>query len=254
MAINPENQMFRDDMFIEKERSEVASLLSDKETKWYVLVDPANTKNSWSDPAALIVLAVTKTGIWIPVELINKKFDPDGLIQQLYSICSRERGRYKNVEKIIFEQSGLQNTYEAAIRMHGQLHLNTLPPIQKSATSTKTSKEDRIDALQPLFQQGQVWFIKGTPGLAELKLQLLQHRNSPKHDDLMDALASGVPFIWTPMQKAVEIEEPKEEELGPLTLKKVRQIQELQKTAAQGGISMRAGFGNAPSFMGWANG
>jgi predicted phage terminase large subunit-like protein len=235
IAINPENQMFRDDMFVEKERTDVYRRL--QEGYKYVLIDPAQTTNAWSDPTAIVVVTVCTDGIWLVHDMVNRKTNPDELVALIYEMCNTETGKHKDAYRIIMEQSGLQNTYRTALKMYGEIHGLGLPSITKSMTSTKQSKEARIDSLQPLFEQGRVWFIKGTPHLDTLRTQLLQHRNSPKHDDLMDALASAVPFAKTPTEKREVKKEEKQEGLPPLTMKRFRELRELQRVAAMGGLS-----------------
>ena len=255
VAINPENQIFKDEMFIEKERDEIADQIAG--CRKYLLVDPAQTKKSWSDPSGIIIVGVTPSGQWIILEIINRKTDPDDLVKLVYDLASREKGRHKDIYRIVFESAGLQNTYRSNLRMYGEMHGETLPGFIKSKTTTKSSKEDRIDALQPLFEQGRVWFIKGLHGNSALKGQLLSHRNNPKHDDLMDALASLVPFAKASHAPGEETPEsvPDPDKLPPLTLSRLKEISKMQamkRKAEMGGSSLREQYQKAaPSFRSW---
>jgi hypothetical protein len=134
IAINPENQMFRADMFVEKERTDVYRRL--KEGHKYVLIDPAQTVNSWSDPTAIVVITVCTDGVWLVHDMVNRKTNPDQLVALIYEMCNTKDGKHGDAEWLIMEQSGLQGTYQSNLKMYGQLHDQELPRVGKSNTTS----------------------------------------------------------------------------------------------------------------------
>jgi len=201
-ARNRSNQRFTKDMFIWKPRSALAEILP--YCRKYIIVDPTSSKEAYSDPACIMDVRVSPTSKYYIAGLISKQMTPDELIRMLFKIASREQGFHRDVYKIIFESAGLQKTYLTAIEYFKKGDPDegrppqTLPEIIPTVTSTTSSKEDRIDGLEPFYRRGAIQYIEGVDGIETLNTQLLNHRNNPKNDDAMDILASSIPKMSAP--------------------------------------------------------
>lgn len=201
-ARNRENQRFTTDMFIWKTRQSIAEILP--YCRKYLIIDPSTTKETYSDPACFMDVRMSPTSKIYVAGIINRKMNPDELVRLLFALASREMGMHRDIYRVIFESAGLQKTYLTAIKYFSVgdpdegRPKQTLPPIIPTTTTTKDSKLDRIDGLQPFYKRGAIQYIEGVPGMDILNGQLLSHRNNPKHDDAMDILASSVPLMEAP--------------------------------------------------------
>lgn len=228
-ARNRTNQKFTRDMFIFKSREWLREILPF--CRKYLIVDPSATKQYYSDPASFIDLRVTPHNKWIVAGIINKVMDPDELVQTLYRIAAREDGLHSDIFEIVFEKLGLQNIYDTAIKYYGKGDQETgrmpqtLPTIKPSRATTVTSKEERIDGLQPLFRDQGIWIMEGIPNAEVLIDQLLNHRNKPKHDDVMDCLASAIGVVVAPLVQGFrEPDEPTIHDIQNISMDEVKKL------------------------------
>lgn len=230
---NRSNVRFDRSMFERIKRSD-QRLRNLRNWRQYLIVDPATTKEYYSDPAALIDLRVSPKNQWLIAGIINQQMNSDELVQLIYRIAARENGQQKDIYKMIFESRGLQKTYLTALKYYGQLPREdypnglSLPPIDTPNRKNTESKEDYIDMLLPMYREGQIWHLDGIPNLDAYESQLLSHRNNPRFDDMMDAVAFACGKVQPPWgDDVVEDEEENSDGLGmgDMTLNDVRAVQ-----------------------------
>jgi predicted phage terminase large subunit-like protein len=150
---------------------------------YFLTLDPAISTKARSDYSAFIVNGVDHLHNWYILEAIQKKLTPSEVVKQVFDLYEK----YK-IQFMLFgmEKHTLEQVLKLAITEE-QNKRGIAFPIKELPTDTRVSKENRIRALQPRFQNGQIYIHKSQTALYH---QILYYPLGTKHDDLLDALKS----------------------------------------------------------------
>lgn len=118
-------------------------------------------------------------------------WNPDRLVDEVLETTKRWKPVSVGFESI----SGFE-AYQSVFRERCA-RLGRRVPLVYFKQDTKISKENRIQALAPMFQSGSFYMVKGARGLEEF---WEEYRRFPraKHDDVLDALADVEKFSYFP--------------------------------------------------------
>jgi len=157
-----------------------------------IFVDPANSQKKKSDYTALFVVGVDEDGEYWVLDLVRDKLDVEGRALLAIKFAMKH-----GTHKINYESVGFQNTDAYIIKKLSKeenyyIEVNELK-------GTAASKEDRIRALQPIFERGIIHFPKKYEYYSDyhkrsLDMLSLFNREAwmfPKneHDDMIDCLS-----------------------------------------------------------------
>lgn len=142
-------------------------------------VDPALSASERADFTGITVVGTDPMGDWYVLEADAFKGRPDQVIERIVAHAVVYHPRVLSVEVV------------AAQRLFKPLLVprlkdaNVHPTIYEFSPSTKRTKGQRIEAMQPKFKQGKVYIKEG---LKDLLFQL-DHYPELDHDDLIDSLS-----------------------------------------------------------------
>lgn len=176
----------------------------------YIFIDTAESLQSTADNRAIVVFGISVEegretivvydcffGIW------DEDVMTDNIIESMI---------YYPSAGVFIEQAGggiiiTRLLYKKISEVNARLRNDGKPIITNSITpynaSRKLSKVDKIKALRPYYNSGQLKFISSARGIEQIKSELLSFNPEKPHkkDDCIDALASGIiseevrPFI-----------------------------------------------------------
>lgn len=188
---DPALAKFTRDMFRSVRRDEVDKT----DTAAYLLIDPpgqaytvASIKKGEGDFIGYSLVKVTMDGKWM-VESWRARHTPKQLIDNIFSIWQSESVVQVGVEDTQFWQ-GLKTLVEEEEVKRG-VRLN----IKELKHSGKASKQDRILALLPRYEQHSIWHVDGK--CQDVETELLRFPIS-EHDDAMDSLAMALEVVERP--------------------------------------------------------
>jgi predicted phage terminase large subunit-like protein len=156
-----------------------------EEMKFFILIDPAGrgtvTQQRRLDYTGVVVLGVSPENEWFVYEAFRKKgLKPSEIIEMVFCL----HNRYLPVT-IGIESTTWQGELKEGVIRESQKR-GIWPPV-KDLTHDNRSKPTRIMGLQPLYEAGIVYHVRG---LYDLEDELLRWSiNSTIHDDIIDALA-----------------------------------------------------------------
>lgn len=144
--------------------------------------DIAMGKNSRSDYNAITIIARDRrTGVIYVLESWAKKCPPSEAMEVAFQLIEKHRPRVFGIETIQ-AQFDIYRQMQAKAVQRG-IYFTKFKPVNPTA-----KKESRIEALEPLFEQGVIRIKKNQRLLQE---QLLHYPNHD-HDDCIDSLASAI--------------------------------------------------------------
>ncbi len=157
-----------------------------------IFVDPANSQKKKSDYTALFVVGIDEQGDYWVLDMVRDKLDVEGRARLAINFAMKH-----GIHKINYESVGFQNTDAYIIRKLSK-ELNHYIEVNE-LKGTAASKEDRIRALQPIFERGMIHFpreYKYYSNYHKRSLDMLNLFNReawmfPKneHDDMIDCLS-----------------------------------------------------------------
>lgn len=178
-----ESAIFKEDYFNHFDREDL--YFKDGSKKYldiYGFWDIAMGKNSRSDYNAIVIIGrEPKTGVVYVLEAFAKKCPPHEALQKALDFIDKYRPKVFGVETINAQFEFYRQLQEKAVKMG--LYGTKIRPVNPTA-----KKEQRIEALEPLFEQG---FIKTQKHQRLLEEMFIQYPTHP-HDDLPDCLASAL--------------------------------------------------------------
>lgn len=190
---DPALAKFTREMFRSVTREEVDM----KETAAYLLIDPpgqaytaASIKKGEGDFIGYSLVKVTMDGKWM-VESWRARHTPKQLIDNIFSLWSAESIVQIGVEDTQFWQ-GLKTLLDDE-----QIKRGVRLSIKELKHSGKASKQDRILALQPRYEQRLIWHVAGR--CDDLETELLRFPIS-EHDDAGDSLAMATEVVERPRE------------------------------------------------------
>lgn len=174
-CIDPGSQKFRRDMFRYFENT-----LRTDGMSIYTTVDLAISKKPGADYSAIVTVGVSGDGHWFVLDVEYGRYDPTQTMDAIFSAVQKWRPLCVGIEAVAY-QSALQHFLEKEMPKRGCFF--RIQPLK-----AEKKKELRIDALQPRFAVGSVWFRGAAPWLEKLEGELLAYPHGA-HDDVIDALA-----------------------------------------------------------------
>ncbi len=174
-CIAPDSQKFRREMFRYFDDS-----LNTQGMSIYTTVDLAISMKPGADYSAIVTVGINAEGHWFVLEVDYGRYDPTKTMDAIFQAVQKWRPLCVGIESVAY-QSALAHFLEREMPKR-----NTFFRIQPLKAEKK--KELRIDALQPRFSVGSVWFRALAPWLEKLEQELLAYPHGA-HDDVIDALA-----------------------------------------------------------------
>lgn len=154
---------------------------------YFITFDPAISQKQRSDYSAFIVNGVDYNHNWYIAEAIQKKLSPSELIDLIFFLVKKYNPMCVAMETFMLEQMFKINLMAEMEKRQISFPLKELPQ------DTRISKENRIRALEPRFQNGQVFIHKTQNALYH---QIAYYPLGTKHDDLLDALKSQLQITY----------------------------------------------------------
>lgn len=175
-CIPPDSQMFKREYF----RYYNSGTLQTSGMSIYTTVDLAISQKPGADYSAIVTVGVNKDGNWFVLDVSYGRYDPTQTMDGIFYAVQKWRPLCVGIEAVAY-QSALQHFLEKEMPKR-----NCFFRIQPLRAEKK--KELRIDALQPRFAVGSVWFREAAEWLGKLEQELLAYPHGT-HDDVIDALA-----------------------------------------------------------------
>ena len=148
----------------------------------FTTIDPAISLAKGADYSVILTVAVDLWNNWYVREIVRGKYTPEQLIEQVFLADEKWHPKRIAIETYAF-QKVLQYTINDEMRRR-----NHFLPLEQLKHETDRSKEDRIRALQPRYQQGAIHHCQSLPNNDWLEDELTRFPKG-KHDDIIDALA-----------------------------------------------------------------
>lgn len=192
--VSDDNATFKRDNIVRIAWNEVRG----KPINWVLSVDP-----SYSDPrgtmqygdfASFVLAGMDFQRKLYVRHIVRKKMDYSTVINEIFAIYTDPKFSDIKDMKIVLEVVGTKSlSYELA---NEQRRRNTWLPVTE-LKSRKEAKAERIRALAPFYEYGNIFHLKECPELEELEYELL-HFPTGKHDDIIDALATVLEIVSPP--------------------------------------------------------
>lgn len=176
IAISPETQLFRKEYFKYYKPEE----LDTKDMNIFTTVDLAISEKETADYTVVCTVGVNSDNHWFVLDIAYGRWNPSKTIDTIFEAVTRYHPIYVGMEKVAY-QAALSHFVEKEMPIRNIWF--TVKDLE-----AKEKKEMRIQAIQPRFKAGTVWFPMGASFLGELEGELLAFPKS-LHDDLIDSLA-----------------------------------------------------------------
>ena len=174
-CISPDSQKFKREYF--RYYDKAPSLQS---MNVYTTVDLAISQKVNADYSAIVTIGVNSAGHWFVLDVEYGRYDPTTTIDAIFSAVRKWRPLSVGIETVAY-QAALQHFLEKEMPRRGIFFRITPLKAEKK-------KEIRIDAIQPRFAVGTVWFKRNAGWLEKIESELLSYPHGA-HDDVIDALA-----------------------------------------------------------------
>lgn len=166
--------------------------------EFYSAWDIALGKNNRSDYNAIVTVARDKrTGVFFVVDAWAKKVPAHEALQQCLKVMRKYRPKVFAVETVAAQHDFYRQLKEAITK--GGIYGTKLHPI-----NSRTKKEERIEMLEPLVENGALRFMRHQ----RLLLEQLEQFPNGTNDDLPDALQMAVD-MGTKMKRRTYYKKPK---------------------------------------------
>jgi predicted phage terminase large subunit-like protein len=180
---------FRKDLFQYYDEFDLRGRILNK----FLMIDPALTTNNRSDYTGAVVIGVDEWGQWFILDIVRKKLSPNDLINEIFRL--RERW---NLSDIAIELNAFQKTIAYSLREDSRF--KTRPFHITELKVGDRSKEQRIQGLQPLYENHKIFHSKNHPENLYLEDELARFPLGT-HDDLIDALSYGLDIVFPAKQQ-----------------------------------------------------
>lgn len=178
------NPVSDDDRVFEIEKCKYYKLddIKNKKLKVYLAMDRAYTKGEKSDSTGIALVGIDEEDNWYVLTAKGIKGNDTEIISEYFSQCNFGE-QYGRIEYTGVEQKGFENTLKLYLDKEMQTR-GKYYNIQELKDGG-TPKEIRIQALQPIYNQGKIFIRKDQVDLLD---QLFDFPRL-EHDDIIDALA-----------------------------------------------------------------
>lgn len=152
----------------------------------YMAIDVAFSTNRSADFCASVVFGTSSQagGVYI-LDAFRKRMKPNKFMERLAYLNTAYKPRRVFIQKVTLDEFFKFYSKEKGLR---------LPFETISISRHKNSKKRRIASMEPLYVAGRMRFKKSQ---TDLLGELWSHPR-PKHDDISDALATGVANVYIP--------------------------------------------------------
>ena len=174
-TISPDSQKFKREYF--RYYDKTPNL---RELNIYTAVDLAISQKVNADCSAIVTIGVNSAGHWLVLDVEYGRYDPSTTMDAIFSAVQKWRPLCVGIEAVAY-QAALSHFLEKEMPKRGIFFRITPLKAEKK-------KELRIDAIQPRFAVGTVWFKKNAAWLDKIENELLSYPHGA-HDDVIDALA-----------------------------------------------------------------
>lgn len=156
----------------------------------YILVDPANQKKKTSDYTAMVVIGINAAGDYYVLDIVHDRLNLPERLDKLFNLFLKWKPK-----GVGYERYGMSADIEA-IKMREASDMINLNVIELGG---KLAKEDRIEGIMPLFEQGKLYLPRKLmyidwEGMNKdvvdyfVNWEYLAFPNG-QHDDILDAMA-----------------------------------------------------------------
>jgi len=155
-------------------------------TRRVLLTDAAGDNKQSSDYVALIVVAIDNLGRKVVIDYVREKLQPNGFINRVFQLADKY-----SVEFVVRQKAPLETSLMSFVADKNQERLDAgMRSVSFYDYSLgKQSKMARMEALQPYFQTGQIYFDPDVDTIPELEKEILSFPFDMSNDDGMDALS-----------------------------------------------------------------
>jgi len=190
----------------------------------FLTIDPAVGMNRRSDFSGIIMNGVDYYNNYYIREALELRIEPSDLINLIFELYDQYQPFMSlGMEKFALEKM-LKHSLLQEMNKRGKYF-----PIKELVTNNRVSKNVRIRALQPLFEQKKIFLLRDHKAL----IHQIRCHPSLKHDDVLDALKSQIQITFPsdikpstePDKKPLgKLEEKAKKELEKFTSRKVRNV------------------------------
>jgi len=176
----------------------------------FMCVDPAISLEQAADYTAFVISGVDVENNLYILHIDRDHYQPAELIKKIFEYYARYSLEAVGVEMNVFQKT---LKYQINDEMRAK---NVGINLIELKNNKDTSKEDRIRALQPRYEQGTIIHRKNDSMTGELEFELL-HFPKGKHDDIIDAEASLLEIIYTPKPQNEDEDKKKPKYINKIT-------------------------------------
>ncbi|MBQ9566199.1 MAG: phage terminase large subunit [Synergistaceae bacterium] len=173
-AVSPESQKFKREYFRYYDTVNTSGM------SVYTTVDLAVSQKPHADYSAIVTVGVNSENHWFVLDVEYGRYDPSTTMDAVFSAYEKWRPLTVGIETVAY-QAALKHFLEREMPKRNLFFRIT-------ELRAERKKELRIDAMQPRFAVGSVWFRRGAAWLDKLEGELLAYPHGA-HDDVIDALA-----------------------------------------------------------------
>lgn|SRR3990167_1450852 len=165
----------------------------------FMSVDPAISESESSDYSAIVVNGVDKNNNWYILDIWRGQVLPSKLLEQIFYMDEKWKPISIGLETTAYQKI-LQ--YQLNDEMKKRNRFIPIKELKGRAGMGSASKEDRIKALQPRYEQKTIFHPQreSVPLVEYLEDELLRFPRAA-HDDLVDAEASLLELAFPPKHK-----------------------------------------------------
>ena len=184
-----ENATFKKTWFQYFEPGDMKGKLLNK----FLVIDPALSTAKDADYTAMVIVGQDEYGILYILDIVRGRFSPHDIIEKMIGFA-----REWNISDIGIEMVAFQKTLAYSLREHPSFkrqpfHITEVKPNDRT-------KEYRIKALQPLYENGKIYHNKSHPNTIYLEDELVRFPLGA-HDDIIDAVSYCLDLIYPAKQK-----------------------------------------------------
>ena len=179
---------------------------------YFLSVDPAISLKARSDYSALVVVGVDYDSNWYILEAVEEKVEPSDLIRLIFELNKKYPLQCLAMENFALEKVLRINLFAEMEKRNEYIAVKTL------ATNTRVSKEARIRALQPIFEQKKIHIKKS---MRSLYRQIITFPHV-KNDDLIDALKSMLQVVYPSDMRPIFKEEKQLDKLSQMAYDEIQ--------------------------------
>lgn len=165
---------------------------------YFTTVDPAIQTGNANDFTAIVTCGVDSNENIYVADIINKRMLPNETIEAIFNVYKRFNPQVIGIETQGFQ---LMLKYE----LDKQKRERNLYPIIRDLKHGGRRKGLRIEALQPLYENGKIYHCGSKDKMQDLETQLLRFPSPRCHDDIIDALAYQLDILRAGPKTAVHV-------------------------------------------------